>query len=253
MQTNRIDQPSVPTNAILHGDCISVMHSLPTNSIDFILSDPPYLVRYQDREGRSIQNDSNSDWLVPAFSQTYRVLKQDRFMISFYGWTQVDRFIQVWRNAGFRIVGHLVFRKQYASKSRFLKYQHEQAYLLAKGNPALPENPVPDVIDMPYSGNKLHPTQKAVAVLKPLIEAFTLEHDLVLDPFCGSGSTLLAAKILNRRYLGIELDAQYHAAATKRLHPDGIGASERVYSPQKEQASRPMPPIGGALQSSAVI
>jgi hypothetical protein len=109
--------------------------------------------------------------------------------------------------------------------NRFLKYQHEQAYLLAKGNPALPENPTADVIDMPYSGNKLHPTQKPIAALKPLIEAFTQPGDTVLDPFCGSGSTLLAAKILNRRYLGMELDAQYHAAATNRLHPDGIRAS----------------------------
>jgi DNA modification methylase len=252
MQTNRIEQLSVPANTVLHGDCISIMRSLPANSIDFILTDPPYLVRYQDREGRSIQNDSNSDWLVPAFSETYRVLKQDHFMISFYGWTQVDKFFHAWRSAGFRIVGHLVFRKQYASKSRFLKYQHEQAYLLAKGNPTLPENPVADVIDMPYSGNKLHPTQKPVAALKPLIEAFTQKNDLVLDPFCGSGSSLLAAKILNRRYLGIELDPHYHAAANKRLHPEGIRASRRVYSPQKEQASRPMPPVGGALRSSAI-
>ena len=252
MQTNRIDQLSVPTDSVLHGDCISIMHSLPANSIDFILTDPPYLVRYQDREGRSIQNDSNSDWLVPAFTEAYRVLKQDHFMISFYGWTQVDKFFHAWRSAGFRIAGHLVFRKQYASKSCFLKYQHEQAYLLAKGNPTLPENPVADVIDMPYSGNKLHPTQKPVAALKPLIEAFTQKNDLVLDPFCGSGSTLLAAKILNRNYLGIELDARYHAAATKRLHPGGIRASEGFYLPLKGQASRPMPPLGGALQFSAI-
>jgi site-specific DNA-methyltransferase (adenine-specific) len=228
------------------------MRSLPTNSVDFILTDPPYLVRYQDREGRSIQNDSNSDWLEPAFAEAYRVLKQDRFIISFYGWTQVDKFFHAWRNAGFRIVGHLVFRKQYASKSRFLKYQHEQAYLLAKGNPTLPESPISDVIDMPYSGNKLHPTQKPVAALKPLIESFTQKHDLVLDPFCGSGSTLLAAKILNRRYLGIELDPQYHAAAARRLHPEGIRAvSESLRA--VEQASRPMPPVGVApnLQQSS--
>ncbi len=212
MPTNRIDQPSAPSNAVLRGDCISIMRSLPANSIDFILTDPPYLVRYQDREGRSIQNDSNSDWLMPAFAEAYRILKQDRLMIAFYGWTQVDKFLHAWRSAGFHIVGHLVFRKQYASKSRFLKYQHEQAYLLAKGNPALPANPIADVIDMPYSGNKLHPTQKPVAALKPLIEAFTQERELVLDPFCGSGSTLLAAKNLNRRYLGIEVDPQYHAA-----------------------------------------
>ena len=253
MPTNRIDQLSVPTNTVLYGDCISIMRSLPANSIDFILTDPPYLVRYQDREGRSIQNDSNSDWLMPAFTEAYRVLKQDRLMVSFYGWTQVDKFFHAWRSAGFGVVGHLVFRKQYTSKSRFLRYQHEQAFLLAKGNPALPENPVGDIIDMPYSGNKLHPTQKPVAALKPLIETFTKKEDLVLDPFCGSGSALLAAKVLNRRYLGIELDSQYHAAATMRLHPDGNRAYRKFYSPQMEQASRPMPPIVGALQSSVFV
>lgn len=220
MQTNRIDQ--LPTNTVLHGDCISLMRSFPANSIDFILTDPPYLVRYQDREGRSIQNDSNSDWLKPACQECYRVLKQDHFMISFYGWTQVDKFVDAWRSAGFRIMGHLVFRKQYVSKSRFLKYQPEQAYLLAKGNPNLPENPIPDLIDMPYSGNKLHPTQKPVAALKLLIEAFTQNQELILDPFCGSGSTLVATKMLNRHFLGIELDAQYYAAASRRLQLDGI-------------------------------
>ncbi|MEG9435387.1 DNA methylase [Edaphobacter sp. HDX4] len=183
------------------------------------------MVRYLDREGRSIQNDSNADWLRPAFQECHRVLKQDRFMVSFYGWTKIDKFFEAWRSAGFRVVGHIVFPKPYSSKTRFLKYQHEQAYLLAKGNPVLPESPIPDVIDMPYSGNRLHPTQKPVAALKPLIEVFTRKHELVLDPFCGSGSTLLAAKILNRRFLGIELDAQYHAVASRRLHLDGIRAA----------------------------
>jgi adenine-specific DNA-methyltransferase len=121
------------------------------------------------------------------------------------------------RSAGFRAVGHLVFRKTYSSQTRFLKYQHEQAYLLAKGQPALPEHPIADVIDMPYSGNKLHPTQKPVEALLPLIAAFSQTGNLVLDPFCGSGSTLVAAKQLNRRYLGIELDTNHHATAARRL------------------------------------
>ncbi|MGC2162033.1 MAG: DNA methyltransferase [Silvibacterium sp.] len=250
MQTNRINQTSVPANTVFHGDCIEAMRTLPENSVDFILTDPPYLVNYRDREGRSIPNDSQADWLRPAFAEAYRVLKQDRFMIAFYGWTQVDRFFDAWRSAGFRVVGHLVFRKQYTSKARFLKYQHEQAYLLVKGNPKLPDQPISDVIDMPYSGNKLHPTQKPVPALKSLIKAFTKSNDLVFDPFCGSGSTLLAAKILKRRYLGVELDAQYHAAAMKRLQPAGIRASREFYPPQLTQASRPLPPVGGALTDS---
>jgi len=88
MQTNQIHQASVPTNTVLHGDCIPLMGTLPSTSINFILTDPPYLVGYRDRQGRSIQNDSQSAWLKPAFAECYRVLKQDSLMIAFYSWTQ---------------------------------------------------------------------------------------------------------------------------------------------------------------------
>jgi adenine-specific DNA-methyltransferase len=89
--------------------------------------------------------------------------------------------------------------------------------LLVKGEPAAPAQPIPDVIEFPYTGNKLHPTQKPVAALKPLIEAFCPSRGIVLDPFAGSGSSLLAARQLGRQFIGIELDQQHHATATARL------------------------------------
>lgn len=204
-------------NTIQHGDCIDVMQAMPARSVDFILTDPPYLVRYIDRTGRRIANDDHGDWLEPAARQMFRVLKNDSLCVSFYGWTQTDRFMSAWRAAGFRIAGHIVFRKKYASASRFVSYTHESAYVLVKGQPALPENPPADVMDFPYTGNHLHPTQKPVAILKPLIEAFCPEGGLVLDPFCGSGSTLVAACAANCDYLGIELDRTYHRIAERRL------------------------------------
>lgn len=204
-------------NSIQHGDCIEVMRQMPARSVDFILTDPPYLVRYKSRDGRSIANDDNADWLEPASRAMFRVLKNDSLAVSFYGWTQTDRFMSAWRAAGFRIVGHIVFRKRYASRARFVSYTHESAYVLAKGRPVLPAHPPADVIDFPYSGNRLHPTQKPVAALKPLIEAFCPEGGLVLDPFCDSGSTLVAACEANCDYLGIELDPAYHGIAARRL------------------------------------
>ena len=111
-------------NSIMQGDCIQVMRQMPANSVDFILADPPYLVNYRDRSGRSIQNDVNADWLKPAMREAYRVLKMNRVAVMFYGWTKVDTFFSAWKDAGFQPVGHIVFRKTYSSKSRFLSYQH---------------------------------------------------------------------------------------------------------------------------------
>ena len=64
---------------------------------------------------------------------------------------------------------------------------------------------------------KLHPTQKPLSVLLPLVETFAPLLGTVLDPFAGSGSSLLAAKMLGRNYIGMELDARYHAIAERRL------------------------------------
>ncbi len=137
--------------------------------------------------------------------------------LRFYGWNRVDIFMQAWKAAGFRVVGHLVFTKTYASKSAFVGYQHESAYLLAKGRPPLPAKPLPDVMPWQYTGNRHHPTEKPVSVLQPLIETFTKPGDLVLDPFAGSGSTCVAADQSGRRWIGIELLEQYHAAGLRRL------------------------------------
>lgn len=204
-------------NQIIHGDCIEIMHRMPRNTVDFILTDPPYLVNYRDRTGRSIQNDSNDNWLKPAMAQAYRVLRPNRLMLCFYGWPRAEQFLEAWREAGFLPVGHLVFRKSYTTKARFFKYQHEQAYLLAKGDPQVPKNPLSDVQRFHYTGNKLHPTQKAVMSLAPIVRAYSLPGDLVLDAFCGSASTCAAALLTNRKYIGIELDGGYVQLATERM------------------------------------
>ena len=206
-----------PRSEVIHGDCVGVMRRMESASADFILTDPPYVCRYRARDGRTVRNDDNADWLEPAFAEMYRVLKPGSFALSFYGWNVADKFIAAWRAAGFRIVGHIVFRKRYASSVRFLRYEHECAYLLAKGNVELPENAPSDVVDWVYTGNRLHPTQKSVAMLKPLIEAFCPASGLVLDPFCGSGSTLVTARELGRGFVGIELDRQHHHTACMRV------------------------------------
>jgi adenine-specific DNA-methyltransferase len=204
-------------NRVIRGDCLQVLRHLPADSIDLVLTDPPYAVRYHDRAGRSLANDDNTRWIFPAFAELYRVLKPNSYCVSFYGWSKIDRFFAAWREVGFYPVGHFVWVKRYASSARHTRMRHEQAYLLAKGNPPLPASPPSDVIDWTYTGNRLHPTQKPVGGLIPLIQSLTKPGAIVLDPFAGSGSTGVAAKQCGRRFVLIEKDAAYHRAAEERL------------------------------------
>jgi site-specific DNA-methyltransferase (adenine-specific) len=213
---------SFAVNEIVLGDCVDVMRSMPDECVDFVLTDPPYLVNYRDRTGRTLLNDVRDDWLQPAFIELARVMKRNTCCVSFYGWSAVDRFFAAWRAAGLRPVGHLTFPKRYSSSVRMLRYQHEGAYLLAKGSPSAPASPIGDVIDWSYSGNKLHPTQKPLSVLVPLIQSFCPPGGLVFDPFAGSGSTCVAARALHRRFLGCELDAQMHEVASRRVAGQGL-------------------------------
>jgi len=203
--------------SVRHGDCVRLMRRMPAASVDFILTDPPYLCRYRDRSGRTVRNDDNARWLAPAFAEMHRLLKPDSLCVSFYGWHRVDTFMAAWRAAGFRPVGHLVFRKGYASSVRYLRHEHEQAYLLAKGAPDLSGAAIGDVREWVYTGNRRHPTEKPVEVLQPLIEALCPAGGLVLDPFCGSGSTLVAARRCGRAFTGMELDYRHHRTARERL------------------------------------
>ena len=69
------------TNRIIDGDCVSVLKTMPPASVDLVVTDPPYLVRYRPRDGRTIANDTNAEWLAPSFAEVSRVLKQNRMCV----------------------------------------------------------------------------------------------------------------------------------------------------------------------------
>lgn len=89
------------------GDCVQVMSRFPARAVDFILTDPPYLVGYKDRTGRTLAGDNSSEWLQPACHEMYRVLKNDSLMVSFYAWNRADLFLNAWKTAGFRVVARV--------------------------------------------------------------------------------------------------------------------------------------------------
>lgn len=205
------------TNQIIEGNSADVLAKLPQGKIDLVVTDPPNLVNYLDRTGRSFCNDDNPSGVMPVFAPMAQAMKANSYAICFAGWSALPQFTAAWEAAGLRIVSQIVWQKQYASRKGFTEYRHESAYVLAKGNPAKPLHPLPSIMDWVYSGNRRHPTEKAVEIIAPLIRCFSKPGDLVCDPFSGSGSTSVAAALNGRRYLGIDIDAAHVATARARL------------------------------------
>jgi len=194
-------------NRILCGDCRNILHEMPERSVDLVVTDPPYLVNYVSRDKRRYANDNPHDaaWLLPTMQEIYRVLKDDRYFVCFFGFHKVDRFLAAWRQAGFRTLEQLVWAKDYPSSVGTVSRWHEAAYVLAKGRPPRPEVVLKSVLEWQYTGNELHPSQKPLLALLPLILAYSRAGDVVLDPFAGSGTTAVAASRAGRQYIGIEL------------------------------------------------
>jgi len=206
-------------NRVTWADCLQALRQLPDESVDLVLTDPPYLVRYRDHRGRCFYpNDDHDRWVRPAFAEMFRVLKRDAFCISFYGWPRAEIFFAAWRDGGFRPVGHFAFLKPYASRVGFVRARHDQAVLLAKGRPALPQVPLDDVIAHRWTSHRIHPAQRPVSALTPLIRAFSKVNDIVLDPFGGSGTTAVAALQCDRRFILFEMKREYYESACARIN-----------------------------------
>lgn len=202
---------------IICGEAVETLKTFDSESVDLIITDPPYLCGYTDRKGRKIANDTNAEGVLPVFPELYRVLKEDSFLVLFCGWTAIAKFSAAWEAAGFRTEGQIIWPKEYQSSAWHLRRSHESAWLLSKGKPQRPAKPLKDVQRWRYSGNLSHPTEKAVQIIQPLIEAFSNHGDTVLDPFLGSGSTAVAAALSGRDYVGVELEQLYCDLAEKRL------------------------------------
>jgi len=204
-------------DSVIHADCLDVLPEIPDESIDLVVTDPPYLVNYRPRDGRKCTGDNTDYWLRPAFRELYLVLKPDSFCATFYGWPWIDRFMTVWKESGFRPVSHLTWVKLHCSREGYTRSFHEVGFLLAKDRPPKPIEPLQDVMPWEYTGNLHHTNEKPVIAIQPLIQTFSKPGDIILDPFAGSGTTGVAAKHKERRFILIEKDAAHCQTTEKRL------------------------------------
>lgn len=219
--------PSFQTNTVIHGDCLPVLKSLPDASIDAIITDPPYGINFHSafRKDRArwfpkIANDTAP--FIWWLGEAARVLKPNSAMLCFTRYDTEEAFRFAVRLAGLEPKTQVIWDKRRYGVGDCLgdfSLSHENIIFAVKGRFLFPNRRPVSVIPIPrLSSPKLtHPNEKPVDLLKHLVEAVTKPGDLVLDPFLGSGTTAVAAKLTGRRYIGVELDRSYAMAARSRL------------------------------------
>lgn len=168
------------------------------------------------RKGKFFEN-------IPKFSEwlpdIYRVLKPQTHCYLMINSRNLKELQIEAEKVGFKFCNLLVWVKNNQTPHKFYMSRTEFILMLRKGRARYINNlGESNVFIYPnIMGNKLHPTEKPVELMRDFIKNSTNEGDKVLDPFMGSGSTCLAAKELNREYYGFEIDEKYYDIAKKRI------------------------------------
>ena len=239
-------------NTIQNIDCIKFLESIDDNSVDMILTDPPYFIGFDGGQGWDSQWQNESDylsWCKEWSDHLVRVLKPNRMMIV-WGTLKTDTFIKyklmLSEYKELRSQNEIVWSYNWGgrSKSNFAR-KHEYAWCYSKGDNFLfndsdirverklkknlrtgknyTEGTIPTCVWQKNNHTTSkdhcgwHPTTKNLELLSRMIKAYSNEGDTILDIFMGSGSTAIASKLSNRNYIGCERYTDYYTKSQERI------------------------------------
>jgi modification methylase len=253
----RLTLQSVPSGRILLGDCVAEMAALPAASVDLVFADPPYNLQLRSdlkRPDDSRVDAVDDDWdkfasfeAYDAFTRAWllaarRVMKPNATLWVIGSYHNIFRVGTILQDLGFWILNDVVWRKSnpmpnfrgrrftnahetliWAARDQAKSYTFNYEALKAgnddvqvRSDWTIPlctgEERLKDA-----EGTKVHPTQKPEALLARVILSASRPGEVVLDPFFGTGTTGAVATRLGRRFIGIERDAAYAAAAEARI------------------------------------
>ena len=212
---------------LYNADCLTILSQLQTASVDCILTDPPYGVDFNDNSDfqnwtQTFQDDHEfvfTKLMPPILAELFRVLKSDGHFYFFYAMIHHQRFLELVKATGFKPqYVPLIWNKGSVGglKERY-RMDYEPVLFGGKGNARRLAQPASTTYTCQNPSNKLHPAEKPVDLLSYYISQSTIEGEIVLEPFMGSGSTMLAAKQLNRQGIGVEKEKQWFDVAVTRF------------------------------------
>ena len=223
-------------NMLLNQDVREVFKTIPDNSIDLVVTDPPYKTTSRGNAGTSggmLQKEINKKGQVfkhnnikpqEYIPELYRVLKDGSHCYIMTNHVNLQEMLNVATESGFKFVKCLIWDKGNKIMGQYYMSSFEYILFLRKGKAKRINNcGTADILRVPNiklkgeDGKNLHDTEKPVELMKIMIDNSSNEGDIVFDPFMGIGSTGVACKNLNRNFIGIEKDPDYFKLAKERL------------------------------------
>lgn len=210
---------------LYHGDCRDVLASLPPVSIDAMVSDPPYGTKVErDGYGRRqihhgqqhIAGDEDLTVMADSLAAMQRILKPRSWVAVFCSPKRHAEAASLCQAHGFPVAGEAVWDKMRPGLGGGIRYQHESILLCHRGD-AQGRNAMFSVLRGMADEQTGHPHEKPVDVMAGLVRYTTEPGQTVIDPFAGSGSTLVAAKLMGRKAIGIEVKEQWCEVIAARL------------------------------------
>lgn len=228
---SELKDKAVNDGNVVNGDCIAEMEKLADASVDCVITDPPYGINYvsnfrvvDSEVVKAVNNDDLQSALKlweKACEVLSRKMKPDSHIYIFTSWKVYPQFAEITARY-FRIKNCLIWEKNNWSMGDLdgnYAEQYEMAIFATKGNRKLNGGRDTNILhyDRVANGSLLHSCEKPVDMLRFLISKSSNPGELVIDPFAGSGSTLVACKREGRAYWGCELDSENYKIALGRL------------------------------------
>lgn len=224
---------------VVNGDCMNYLSQIPDNSVDLILTDPPYnIAQYStgniDLPGRSALNNDLAEWDLPPIEPAAllddfkRIIKPDGNVFVFTSYNLIGKWHEAF-DSEFDTFQFFVWHKTNPApkiyKNGFLNSCEMIACMWNKGHKwnFSTQNEMHNFFESPICmrperlSEPKHPAQKPVKLLEHIIKIASNEGDVIFDPFMGVGSTGVAALENNRKFIGIEIEPDYFAAASTRM------------------------------------
>jgi len=244
---------------ILHGDATRIIRGFPDWLFSGIITDPPYCsgaaelnakqkptaTKYSslknndnplpDFEGDGKDQRSWTRWMVEWLTEARRVSRPGAPICLSIDWRQLPSLTDALQWAGWIWRGILVWDK-INSRPQKGRFRQQAEFIVWGSNGHMPvdrDAPIlPGVFrhSMPALSKRIHQTEKPLAVMREVVKIVE-PGGIILDPFAGAGTTILAAKLEGRPAVGIELSGHYAEAAGKRINAaDGEQLTMKGYA-----------------------